>query len=135
MIRPKELRIKKYLWLKWFIFIRYFSPGCMFEHLYPSSPLLQMLTSKILVHDPKNWMTILCVFHTLFRAYGRCSRKWLLILLNSTLFITKALDFIISFELYLVYQAASYINGALSCIYTFFMRNRFISHYSSPKKV
>ena len=50
---------------------------------------------------------------------------------------TKTLDFIISFELHLVYQAACCITGVLSCflIYTFFMRNRFISHCSSPRKV
>ena len=38
---------------------------------------------------------------------------------------TKTLDFIISFELYLVYQAACYITGVLSCTYTFFYEEPF----------
>ena len=38
---------------------------------------------------------------------------------------TKTLDFIISFELHLVYQAACYITGVLSCIYTFLYEEPF----------
>ena len=51
------------------------------------------------------------------------------------------LDFIISFELHLhllelyLLTFACYITGILSRIYTFFMRNRFISHYINPRKV
>ena len=37
----------------------------MFKHLYPSSPILQMLTSEMLVHDLKKRVTILYVFNTL----------------------------------------------------------------------
>ena len=38
---------------------------------------------------------------------------------------TKTIDFIISFELHLVYQAACYITGTLSCTYTFFYEKPF----------
>ena len=105
----------------------------MFKHLYPSSPILQMLTSKMLVHDPKKRVTILYVF-ILSRAVWTFFRK-MVISIEQHIFITKTPDFIISFELQLVYQAARYNTGVLSCIYTFFMRNRFISHYSSPREV
>ena len=36
-----------------------FSLGYMFKHLYPSSPIFQMLTSKMPVHDENKRMTIL----------------------------------------------------------------------------
>ena len=45
--------------------MRYFFAWFMFKHLYPSSPILQMLTSKMLVHDPKKRVAILYVFNTL----------------------------------------------------------------------
>ena len=48
------------------------------------------------------------------------SNKVLLKLRNVCIPKTKTLDFIISFELYLVYQAACYITGVLSCTYTFY---------------
>ena len=40
--------------------MRYFFAWFMFKHLYPSSPILQML-----VHDPKKRVAILYVFNTL----------------------------------------------------------------------
>ena len=58
-----------------------------------------------------------------------------MVLLNSALFMTKTLDFIISFRLHVFYQAPCYNTGALSCIYTLSKRNGFISHYSGPRKV
>ena len=42
-----------------------FSLRYMFKHLYPSSPSLQMSTSKMLVHDSKKQVTISYVFNTL----------------------------------------------------------------------
>ena len=41
-----------------------FSFGYIFKHLYPSSPILQMLTSKKLVRDPKKRVAILCGYNT-----------------------------------------------------------------------
>ena len=41
-----------------------FSFGYIFKHLYPSSPILQMLTSKKLVRDPKKRVAILCSYNT-----------------------------------------------------------------------
>ena len=71
-------------------------------------------------------MTIIC-FEYSPELCGHCSGKWLLVLL-----ITKTLDFNIRCELHSVYQAACYITGTSSFIYTFFMRNCFTS---SPGKV
>ena len=42
-----------------------FPLGYMFKNLYPSSPILQILTSKMFVHDPKKRETILYVFNTI----------------------------------------------------------------------
>ena len=84
----------------------------MFKHLYPSSPMLQMLTSKMLAHDRKKRVTILYVFNTLQSCM--VVDQELNSSLSSTSFITKTLDFIISFGLHLVYQAACYITGILS---------------------
>ena len=44
---------------------------------------------------------------------------------NVSILKTKTLDFIISFQLHLVYQAACHITGVLSCIYTFFCEKLF----------
>ena len=38
--------------------------GYIFKHLHPSSSILQLLTSKILVHDPTKQVTGLYVFNT-----------------------------------------------------------------------
>ena len=38
-----------------------FSLGYMFEHLYPSSSIFEILTSKMHVRDPKKRVTILYV--------------------------------------------------------------------------
>ena len=52
------------------------SLGYMFKHLYPSSPVLQMLRSRMLCHDSKKWVTVLCFLYSP-ELYGRCSEKWL----------------------------------------------------------
>ena len=101
----------------------------MFKNLHLSSPVFQMLTSNMPVLDPKKQEKILCFWHSA-ELYGGCLGKWLLVLLNSTFFITKTFDFIISFALHLVYQDAYYITSVLSI-----MRNHFISHCSSLRKV
>ena len=41
-----------------------FSLGYMFKHLYPSSPIPQMLRSKTLPRDPKKRVAILYIFNT-----------------------------------------------------------------------
>ena len=65
------------------------------------------------------------MFLILSRAVWTLFRKMVISSLNSTFSITETLDFIISFELHLVYQAACYITGVLSCIYTFFYEEPF----------
>ena len=50
------------------------SLGYMFKHLYPSSPVLQMLRSRMLCHDSKKWVTVLCFLYSP-ELYGRCSEK------------------------------------------------------------
>lgn len=44
------------------IFSKYFFAWFMFKYLYPSGPVLQMLTFKILFHDTKKRVTILYIF-------------------------------------------------------------------------
>ena len=58
--------------------------------------------------------------------YGRCSGEWLLLLLKNTFFITKMLDFIISFELHLVYQAGVIILTKYQYIVKYHVYTRFL---------